>query len=100
VNVLKVYRSLTAEQKHALREKRLEIAFDGCPAWLMGNAGARGYYRAASSPAMVRTMAEKVETLSPAERMAVLSDEWALVRAGRHDVGTVLDLAAGFELIY
>ena len=27
--------------------------------------------------------------LSPAERMAVLSDEWALVRAGRHDVGDV-----------
>ena len=62
----------------------------------MGNAGARGYYRAAVSPAMVRTMAEKVDTLSPAERMAVLSDEWALVRAGRHDVGTFMDLASGF----
>jgi len=45
---------------------------------------------------MVRTMAEKIETLSAAERMAVLSDEWALVRAGRHDVGTFLDLASGF----
>ena len=79
-----------------LREKRQEISFNGCPAWVMGNAGARGYYRAAISPAMVRTMAEKVETLSPAERMAVLSDEWALVRAGRHDVGTFMDLASGF----
>ena len=58
-----------------LQQKRQEISFNGCPAWVMGNAGARGYYRAAISPAMVRTMAEKVETLSPAERMAVLSDE-------------------------
>ena len=79
-----------------LREKRQEISFNGCPAWVMGNAGARGYYRAAISPAMVRTMAEKVETLSPAERMAVLSDEWALVRAGRHDIGTFMDLVSGF----
>jgi aminopeptidase N len=79
-----------------LREKRMEVPFNGCPAWVMGNAGARGNYRAAISPAMVRTMAEKVETLSPAERMAVLSDEWALVRAGRHDVGTFMDLVSGF----
>ena len=35
--------------------------------------------------------------LSPAERMTVLADEWALVRAGRHDVGTFLDLASGFR---
>ena len=80
-----------------LREKRKEVAFDSCPAWVMGNKGARGYYRAATSPAAVRTMAEKIEMLSPAERMAVLSDEWALVRAGRHDVGTLLDLAGGFR---
>ena len=29
--------------------------------------------------------------------MIALSDEWEQVRAGRHDVGTVLDLAAGFR---
>jgi aminopeptidase N len=80
-----------------LREKRLEVSFDGCPAWVMGNAGARGYYRSAAPPDMVRTMAEKIVMLSPAERMTVLSDEWALVRAGRHDVGTFLDLASGFR---
>jgi aminopeptidase N len=79
-----------------LRQKRQEISFEGCPAWVMGNAGARGYYRAAIAPDMVRTMAEKVETLKPTERMAVLSDEWALVRAGRHDIGTFMDLVAGF----
>jgi aminopeptidase N len=80
-----------------LQERRKEVSFDSCPAWVMGNAGARGYYRAAAPPAMVRTMAEKIEMLSAAERMAVLSDEWALVRSGRHDVGTFLDLVSGFR---
>jgi aminopeptidase N len=79
-----------------LQQKRQEVSFTGCPAWVMGNDGARGYYRAALSPSMVRTMAEKVEMLDAAERMAVLSDEWALVRAGRHDIGTFMDLASGF----
>ena len=79
-----------------LREKRMEVSFTGCPAWVMGNAGARGYYRAAIPPEMVRTMAEKIEVLSAAERKAVLADEWALVRAGRHDIGTFLDLVSGF----
>ena len=80
-----------------LRTKRTEIHFDICPAWVMANRNARGYYRAATAPAMVRRMAAKIETLTPAERMAVLSDEWALVRAGRHDVGTFLDLATGLR---
>jgi puromycin-sensitive aminopeptidase len=80
-----------------LRERRKEVSFDSCPAWVMGNAGARGYYRSAISPDMVRTMAEKIGTLSAAERMMVLSDEWALVRIRRHDVGTFLDLASGFR---
>jgi aminopeptidase N len=80
-----------------LQERRKEVSFDSCPAWVMANAGARGYYRAAAPPAMVRTMAEKVEILSATERMAVLSDEWALVRSGRHDVGTFLDLVSGFR---
>jgi len=79
-----------------LREKRKEIPFQSCPAWVMGNAGARGYYRTAAPPDMVRTMAEKIGMLSAAERKTVLSDEWALVRAGRHDVGTFLDLVSGF----
>jgi len=80
-----------------LQERRKEVSFDSCPAWVVGNAGARGYYRAAAPPAIVRTMAEKVETLSATERIAVLSDEWALVRSGRHEVGTFLDLVSGFR---
>ena len=72
------------------------IALNACPAWVMGNAGARGYYRTVAPPEMIAAMAKDVAKLSPNERIAVLSDEWALVRAGRRDVGTFLDLASGF----
>jgi aminopeptidase N len=73
------------------------IPMDSCPAWVMANAGARGYYRVVNPPEMVSAIARDVGSLTPAERIAVVADEWALVRAGRHDVGTFLDLADGFN---
>ncbi len=72
------------------------IPLDTCPAWVMANAGARGYYRVLAPPDMIAAIAKNVASLAPAERIALLSDEWALVRAGRRDVGTFLGLASGF----
>jgi aminopeptidase N len=72
------------------------IPLDSCPAWVMANAGAHGYYRVVNPPDMVSTIARDVGPLTPAERIALVADEWALVRTGRHDVGTLLDLASGF----
>jgi len=63
----------------------------------MANAGARGYYRVVYSPEMIRSLARAVDALSPTERIALAADEWALVRDGRHDIGTFMDLAAGFQ---
>jgi aminopeptidase N/puromycin-sensitive aminopeptidase len=63
----------------------------------MANAGGLGYYRVVNSPEMVRELAREVASFTPPERISMLSDEWALVRAGRHDVGTFLDLAQGFK---
>jgi aminopeptidase N len=46
---------------------------------------------------MLRALAPRVETdLNAPERLTLISDEWALVRAGRHGVGDYLTLAAGF----
>jgi aminopeptidase N len=72
------------------------VRLEACPGWVLANAGALGYYRTELSPAIVRKVAADVTALDPAERMTLLADEWALVRAGRHDVGTYLDLAGGF----
>ncbi len=77
--------------------KPASLPLDSCPPWVMANAGALGYYRSVYPPEMLRSFARDINALTPAERMGLLADEWALVRAGRHDVGAFLDLAAGFK---
>ena len=80
-----------------LEGPRETVALDECPSWILGNAGARGYYRTASSPELVRRLADYVAPLAAAERMALISDEWALARAAKHDIGVFMDLAGGFR---
>ncbi|MGH9308818.1 MAG: M1 family metallopeptidase [Vicinamibacterales bacterium] len=86
-----------ATQCDIVNEQRGAMEVQACPEWVMGNAGARGYYRTAVPPDVLRRMAADVAGLSPAERMAVLSDQWALTRASRHDAGAMMDLASGFR---
>ncbi len=67
-----------------------------CTPWVFANAGAHGYYRTAYPSEMLKAMAPRVETdLTAPERLSLLDDEWALVRAGRHGVGDYLTLASG-----
>jgi len=69
----------------------------GCAPWVFANAGAQGYYRTAYPPSMLRALGPQAEaTLSAPERLTLLSDEWALVRAGRHSASDYLELASGF----
>jgi aminopeptidase N len=63
----------------------------------MANADGRGYYRVVYAPEMIRALAHGVDRLAPTERITLLSDEWALVRLGRHEIGTFMDLAEGFR---
>ena len=37
---------------------------------------------------------ETARSLKPSERVTLVGDEWRMIRAGRHDIGTYLDLAA------
>ena len=67
-----------------------------CPAWTMGNANGKGYYRTALDEAALKAAAANVSKMSAPERLTLLSDEWALVRAGTHDVGSYLTLASAF----
>ncbi len=79
------------------REQSLDLA-TGCRAWVFLNAGARGYFRTAYPPETLRAMAPDFETAFTApERITLMGDEWALVRAGRHTVADYLTLAAGFS---
>jgi aminopeptidase N len=89
---------LSAPACEVLTEPSRTFALDGpCAPWVFANAGAHGYYRTAYTPDLLRAMAPHVEAdLSPAERLALIADEWLLVRADRHTVADYLTLAAGF----
>jgi aminopeptidase N/puromycin-sensitive aminopeptidase len=62
------------------------------------NAGGKGYYRSAYSPSVYAALVAQVETtLTPAERIILLGDEWAQVRANKASIGAFLDLAAAVK---
>jgi aminopeptidase N len=78
-------------------EAQQTIRAPGCGA-AMVNADARGYYITEYDPAAVAALATRTPPLTAPERISLLGDEWRLVAAGRHDVGTYLDLAAAFAV--
>jgi aminopeptidase N len=45
---------------------------------------------------MARALASSAKELAPVERLGLLGDEWWMVRSGRQDVGTYLDVASAF----
>src|SRR5262245_39994603 len=77
--------------------QELALPGDTCAPWVFANAGAQGYYRTAYSPEMVRAIAPHAATeLTAPERLSLIDDEWALVRAGRHSAAEYLTLAAAY----
>jgi aminopeptidase N len=75
---------------------RKTVTLPSCPAWTMTNADGRGYYRTSPGPALLEPLEANVTKLTPPERLTLLADQWALVRAGVQDVGSYLDLASVF----
>ncbi|HET8541263.1 MAG TPA: M1 family metallopeptidase [Anaeromyxobacter sp.] len=86
------------EQRLLLRGRTAEVTLDGEdePAFVVANAGATGFYRVAYDAPSLAALVRHLPRLATAERIALLSDEWALVRAGERDVGAFLDLCARF----
>ncbi len=77
-----------------MTRKQQTVTVQGCAPWAYVNAGGKGYYRSAYTPELTLKLAADAETaLTPAERIVLLNDEWALVRAGQHPVGQFLNLA-------
>ena len=66
-------------------------------ATIFGNAGALGYYRTQYTPDALNALAATAEkSLTAPERVSLVGDTWALVRAGRTTIGDYLTLASGF----
>ncbi|HZE10124.1 MAG TPA: M1 family metallopeptidase [Burkholderiales bacterium] len=67
------------------------VRFPGCGA-IVANAGDDGYYRVAYDDAGFRQINADLKTLTPLDRLRLLSDTFALVQAGRTDVTRYLAL--------
>ncbi len=62
--------------------------------FLFADARAKGYYRTQYPPEVEKQIVAQIETgLTPSERIAVVGDTWAQVRASKGKVGDTLDLA-------
>src|SRR5271165_5810064 len=76
-----------------LTQRQQQFTLKGCSKFVFPDAGALGYYRFDYDAAALHQLGNAVEqVLTPEERMALVSNEWALMRIGKHSVGDYLAL--------
>ena len=87
------------EQAVLLREAsaRVKLEAEGLVSWCIGNADARGFYRTDYDDATLARLLPAVGELRPAERIALVSDQWALVRADQAPIERFLDLVVSLR---
>ncbi len=63
--------------------------------FFFANSGGKGYYRSSYPADIYAKLVANVESgLNPEERISLIGDQWALVRANKASVGSYLDLVA------
>jgi puromycin-sensitive aminopeptidase len=65
---------------------------EGPVRWVCANAEAAGFYRCQYDAGLLAQLGAAAAELVPVARMALVSDQWALVRSGAVDLGPFLDL--------
>jgi alanyl aminopeptidase len=85
-------------QCEVLRDPRQEILLKtkACPDWVLGNAGAAGYYSVLYSPEMSAALTRNATHLSVAERVDAVVNALALTRASHMSAGDALALTTRF----
>jgi aminopeptidase N/puromycin-sensitive aminopeptidase len=81
-----------APQKFLLAKKEETFRMAGCSPHFFINYDGRGFYRASHAVGMIDPSADLTKTLSPSERVALVSDSWALVRIGETGINAHLAL--------
>jgi aminopeptidase N/puromycin-sensitive aminopeptidase len=78
-----------------VEKKTEESTVKACPEWMFTNRDAKGYYRVfyADPGNLMKIAAAAEKQLTGPERVALVEDAWAMVRAGRLPVGTFLSVA-------
>src|SRR6266481_379879 len=76
-----------------LSRQQQVIPMAGCASWVFANSGAAGYYRTRyEGDVLQKVDAAATTQLNTAERIALVADQSALMRAGQLSVGNYLDL--------
>ncbi|HXJ34772.1 MAG TPA: M1 family metallopeptidase [Candidatus Eisenbacteria bacterium] len=72
------------------------------PEWIYGNAAAGGFYRVLHDVGTRAALVEHLRELTAVERLALVGDQWALVRAAKATIESYLDVvdALGDETDY
>src|SRR5256885_2279051 len=86
-----------AKQCVLLDQKQKSFQIDGCGEGLNFNAGGQGYYRVSYDPESLEKLTASVGKMSPLEKVSLLDNQWALMRADRNTVGDFLALVDGMK---
>jgi puromycin-sensitive aminopeptidase len=83
-------------ERHLLSGARDRIPLKHNPRFIYGNADEGGFFRPLHDADEIRRLSESLGSLKAVERMGLIDHQWALVRAGRSKIGSMLELAGGF----
>jgi aminopeptidase N len=81
------------QQCFLLTQRQQQFTLKGCSKFVFPDSNALGYYRFDYDTAALHQLGNAVDkVLTPEERIALLGNEWALMRIGKHGVGDYLAL--------
>jgi len=83
-------------ERRLLTGAKDRIELKHTPRFIYGNADEGGFFRPLHDAEEIRRLSESIGSLNAVERMGLIDHQWALVRAGQSDIGSMLDLAGGF----
>jgi puromycin-sensitive aminopeptidase len=89
-----------AEQRALLSAPRAELVLEARrpPKWLYANAGESGFFRVQHDAATLHALLSHLPTaLDAAERVGLVSNEWALTRAGYNAIDAFLEFLRAFR---
>lgn len=80
------------ERRVLLRGAEETIDLGGAPGHVLGNASARGFYRTAYDGELLKRIIDDIGQLRTEERLGLVADQWALVRANATPIEGFLKL--------
>jgi len=92
-DVGKITHNMTSKDKKAT----IEISFASAPSWIKLNFGQHVPMRVLYPEGMISCVAAKVQTLSAEDRIGLLSDSFALCKAGMQQPEQLVQLMSGFS---